>query len=58
MSEYTCADCLCRVCARNECTDNYSKDVPYQDCLGCNGCTGPIDLLKDCPREEFVPDDS
>jgi len=26
-TEYVCADCLCRVCARNECTDNYSPGI-------------------------------
>lgn len=50
-----CADCLCRVCARNECTDNYSETCDH-DCLGCNRCTGPVVLEDDCPREEFVPD--
>ena len=52
-----CGECLCRVCARNECSDNYSKDCD-QDCLGCNGCKGPVDTEEDCPREEFIPDDS
>lgn len=55
-TEYVCADCLCRVCARNECTDNYSPGID-QDCLGCNGCIGTVDLPEDCPREEFVPDE-
>ena len=53
---YMCGDCLCRVCARNECGDNYSEGVD-NDCLGCNGCSGTVDLLEDCPKEAFVPDE-
>ena len=55
-TEYVCADCLCRVCARNECGDNYNPGID-NDCLGCNGCTGTIDLPTDCPKEAFVPDE-
>ena len=51
-----CGDCLCRVCARNECADNYNK-LCDRDCMGCSGCTGPIELEEDCPKEEFMPDE-
>ena len=57
MNGLTCADCLCRVCARNECTDNSNPLVSYQDCVGCNGCTGVIDLPENCERDGFVPDE-
>ena len=53
---YMCGDCLCRVCARNECGDNFAEGID-NDCLGCNGCNGTVDLLEDCPKEAFVPDD-
>ena len=51
-----CMECLCRVCARNECADNVNDECE-DDCLGCNGCLGPIDLPGDCPKEAFVPDE-
>ena len=53
---YMCGDCLCRVCARNECGDNFAEGID-NDCLGCNGCNGTVDLLEDCPKKAFVPDD-
>ena len=53
---YMCGDCLCRVCARNECGDNYAEGID-NDCLGCNGCRGTVDMLKDCPKKAFVPDE-
>lgn len=53
-----CAECLCRVCARNECTDNYNSKVSeYEKCSGCSNCTGSVELEKDCPRDDFVPDE-
>ena len=58
MNEPLCADCLCRVCALNVCTDNYNSSVgKYDECQGCENCTGVIDLPSDCPREMFVLDE-
>jgi len=52
--ELMCIDCLCRVCARNKASDNYSPGVEH-DCFGCNCCTGVIAMPEDCTC--FIPDD-
>lgn len=52
-----CGECLCRVCARNEASDNYNALCEH-DCYMCNDCKGIIvDIEEDCPRGEFVPDE-
>ena len=61
VSNEICADCLCRVCARNRYNDSYNsqaeKDNEY--CEGCNSCHGyQIETEKDCPRESFLPDEN
>ena len=52
-----CGECLCRVCARNEASDNYNALCEH-DCYRCNDCKGVVvDTEEDCPRGEFVPDE-
>lgn len=38
-SDLDCADCLCRVCARNTVNDSVNPTVAYKEC-GCD--------VKDC----------
>ena len=48
-----CADCLCRVCAKNSVND---AAAPYKDC-GCDNCgigSQLVETTADC--RGFVPD--
>lgn len=52
-----CGECVCRVCARNECLNSLAPDVPETElCRGCGLCCGPIELSDYCPREAFLPE--
>ena len=58
LQDLGCGDCICRVCARNECTDNWAPDVPETElCRGCGLCYGPIELPDYCPRDAFLPEE-
>ena len=58
LQDLGCGDCVCRVCARNECTDNWAPDVPETElCRGCGICYGPIELPDYCPRDAFLPEE-
>lgn len=51
-----CADCLCRVCAKNSVNDAHNPAAPYKDC-GCDNCSIGSQLVEttaDC--RGFVPD--
>ena len=51
-----CADCLCRVCAKNEANDSWNPSAPYKDC-GCNNCgigNLLVETTEDC--KGFAPD--
>lgn len=55
-----CADCLCRVCARNENNDAYNSqvDIDQHYCQGCDGCHEEvIETEEDCPSGSFLPDE-
>lgn len=55
-SDLDCADCLCRVCARNTVNDSSNPAVTYKEC-GCDECrVGSIvvETTEDCPK--FAPD--
>lgn len=57
-SDEDCADCLCRVCARNSCNDSYNVQLEngYANC-SCNCKIGDklIETEDDCPK--FIPDE-
>lgn len=57
-SDEDCADCLCRVCARNSCNDSYNIELEggYANC-SCNCSIGDklIETEDDCPN--FLPDE-
>lgn len=57
-SDEDCADCLCRVCARNRCNDSYNRksEEDGRSCE-CNCKIGDklIETEDDCP--EFLPDE-
>jgi len=57
-SDEDCADCLCRVCARNNCNDSYNTQLKegYANC-SCNCKIGDklIETEDDCPQ--FLPDE-
>ena len=47
-----CGDCICRVCARNECLNNMVPDVPETElCRGCNLCYGSTNYCPFLPVE-------
>lgn len=55
-SNMDCADCLCRVCARNTVNDSSNPTVAYKEC-GCGECcVGSIvvETTEDCLQ--FAPD--
>lgn len=55
-SDTDCADCLCRVCARNTANDSSNPAVTYKEC-GCDECrVGSIvvETTEDCGK--FAPD--
>ena len=57
-SDEDCADCLCRVCARNSCNDSYNRksEEDGRSCE-CNCKIGDklIETEDDCP--DFLPDE-
>lgn len=57
-SDEDCADCLCRVCARNRCNDSYNRisEKDGRSCE-CNCKIGDklIETEDDCP--DFLPDE-
>ena len=57
-SDEDCADCLCRVYARNDCNDSYNAQLEdgYANC-SCNCKIGDIliETEDDCPQ--FLPDE-
>ena len=57
-SDEDCADCLCRVCARNSCNDSYNSKLEngHANC-SCNCRIGDklIETEDDCPN--FLPDE-
>ena len=58
LSDEDCADCLCRVCARNSCNDSYNHDInnDYVTCIcDCNIGDILIETEDDCPN--FLPDE-
>ena len=55
-SDLDCADCLCRVCARNTVNDSVNPTVAYKEC-SCDECrVGSIvvETIEDC--DKFAPD--
>lgn len=57
-SDESCADCLCRVCARNICNDSFNKKVENgKTCTCANCCIGDWypSNSKDC--DQFLPDE-
>ena len=59
----SCADCLCRVCARNEKNDatNSALEGGYADCIPCECCKIGAELVvlpEDCPKGAYLPDES
>ena len=51
-----CADCLCRVCARNQCFDNYNPLCDYKSCdCTCQIGDTMFETEEDCAR--FLPDE-
>ena len=59
VSDVDCADCLCRVCARNECNDSYNEIHAKSDRMDCtcecNLGDKLIETEDDCPL--FLPDE-
>ena len=57
-SDEDCADCLCRLCARNSCNDSYNRksEEDGRSCE-CNCKIGDklIETEDDCP--DFLPDE-
>lgn len=56
MEDADCADCLCRVCARNECNDSFNPLSIWAECTcDCEiGRSRIIETDEDCPR--YLPD--
>ena len=59
----SCADCLCRVCARNVKNDatNSALEGGYADCIPCECCKIGAELVvlpEDCPKDAYLPDES
>ena len=60
-SDADCADCICRVCARNSCNDSWNHHL--EECNGWKSCTcecsiGDLCVYEtedDCPN--FLPDE-
>lgn len=45
-----CADCLCKICAKNTVNDSYNPSAPYKEC-GCDNCdfgNQVIETTDDC----------
>lgn len=60
-SNEDCADCLCRVCARNVINDCCNSHAAYADCESCENCfigeTYVVELEEDCLGQGFLPDE-
>lgn len=58
-SDEDCADCLCRVCARNADNDSYNSklkgDYKYCSCSACSVFHEIVETEEDC--QEFLPDE-
>ena len=56
MDDTDCADCLCRVCARNGDNDSYNHQIDHATChCDCEiGKSEIVETDEDCPR--FLPD--
>lgn len=56
MSDEDCADCLCRVCARNGCNDSFNPLHDGSDCMcDCDiGISKVVESTDDCHL--FLPD--
>lgn len=62
LSDEDCADCLCRVCARNACNDSWNPKLEEPGDMGksceCNCHIGDLNAVyeteNDCPN--FLPD--
>lgn len=57
-SDEDCADCLCRLCARNSCNDSYNIQLEggYANCsCNCNIGYKLIEAEEYCPN--FIPDE-
>lgn len=56
-----CADCLCRVCARNFTNDGKNSKSLYADCEPCEHCyigeTFVVEVEEDCLGRGFLPDE-
>ena len=59
MKKYTgnesCADCICRVCARNNDNDCHNSKCRFKDCY-C-GCEANQFFDADADCEDFLPDE-
>lgn len=52
-----CGNCLCRVCARNQ--DNDGECPIGEECLGCEECTGTVEMEEDCINPDgFLQDEA
>ena len=55
-SDADCADCLCRVCARNICNDSQNKNLGEKTCTcNCDVFNELIETEEDC--NYYLPDD-
>lgn len=58
VSDRDCADCLCRVCARNECNDSQNSNLENNEktcSCGCDVFNEIVETEDDCER--FLPDE-
>lgn len=55
-----CADCLCRVCAKNADNDSHNPELNIKDCAPCHYCkigeSEIVDTEDDCFKHEFYSD--
>lgn len=55
-SDTDCADCLCRVCARNICNDSQNENLGEKTCTcNCDVFNELIETEEDC--SSYLPDD-
>lgn len=55
-SDMDCADCLCRVCARNICIDSQNKNLVEKSCTcNCDVFNEIVETEEDC--EFYLPDE-
>lgn len=59
ISDEDCADCLCRVCARNSCNDSYNHKLEndYANCE-CNCMIGDVLIETEDDCFLFLPDEN